>query len=318
MESTNSKNNVGVSIIFVLNTTFETCTPSEFNISHLNSVSKLAFRANTTVSAASRTVSNCTTAPTLVFGIGNNFTVSSVITPKVPSAPKNRAFNSYPVELFLTFRLVSMHSPFGVTTFMLTIFSFDVPYLSVDNPLPPVLAIPPTLGFEDGSGPNINPYGSKNVFNSFFNTPAPTVAVRCISSIDIVFKSDTSKTTPPKYATHPPSNPVPAPLGTTGFLNSAHTRTIFSTSRVVFTCTTASIRSPPPLSPCILPISLLHDSKTSRSPFVFVCTLLLSSSSSSSSVSASRNRSRKNSFSSNSSFLDDDDDVTLILYDETS
>mmetsp|Transcript_2468 Transcript_2468/g.7916 ORF Transcript_2468/g.7916 Transcript_2468/m.7916 type:complete len:216 (-) Transcript_2468:183-830(-) len=214
-----------------------------------------------------------------------------------------------------------MHSPFGVTTFMLTIFSFDVPYLSVDNPLPPVLAIPPTLGFEDGSGPNINPYGSKNVFNSFFNTPAPTVAVRCISSIDIVFKSDTSKTIPPKYATHPPSNPVPAPLGTTGFLNSAHARTIFSTSRVVFTRTTASISSPPPLRPCILPISLLHDSKNSP----VVCTLddpASFSSSSSSSASASRNRSRKNSlFSSrNSSFLDDDDDdddVTRILYDET-
>ena len=113
------------------------------------------------------------------------------------------------------------------------------------------------------------------------------------------------------------SNPVPAPLGTTGFLNSAHARTIFSTSRVVFTCTTASMRSPPPLSPCMLPISLLHDSKNSP----VVCTLDDASSSSSSSVSASRNRSRKNSFSSNSSFLDDDDDddddVTRILYDET-
>jgi hypothetical protein len=35
---------------------------------------------------------------------------------------------------------------------MLRMFSLEVPYLSVLMPLPPVLAIPPMLGFELGSG----------------------------------------------------------------------------------------------------------------------------------------------------------------------
>ena len=179
------------------------------------------------------------------------------MTPKVPSAPKYNAFKSYPVEFFLTFRLVSMTSPFGVTTFMLTIFSFDVPYFSVDKPEPPVLAIPPMLGFDDGSGPKINPCGSKNAFNSFFNAPAPTVAVRCVRSSDIDFISPVSITTPPEYATHPPSNPVPAPLGTTGTLRRRHRLTIFCASVVDVIWTTASGVA----AGCVVPMSRFARSK---------------------------------------------------------
>eukprot|EP00971_Amphidinium_carterae_P020342 400870-Amphidinium_carterae.1 len=34
--------------------------------------------------------------------------------------------------------------------------------------------MPPIVGFDDGSGPNRSPSGSKNLFNSSFRTPAST------------------------------------------------------------------------------------------------------------------------------------------------
>jgi hypothetical protein len=97
-------------------------------------------------------------------------------------------------------------------------FSLLVPYFSVLMPLPPVLAIPPMEGFDDGSGPKSKPSGSRNLFSSFFSTPAPTTASCSPSTAEMRFIRHVSITTPPRYATHPPSSPVPAPLGTIGTL----------------------------------------------------------------------------------------------------
>ena len=160
----------------VLKTVLVTLIPSSFMSSQRSKVSRLDRTASTTVHAAVLTSGNTTTAPHRTFGFGNVRTVNSVMTPKVPSAPRYSALSSYPVLDLRTGCLVRITAPVGVTTTMDRTFSLLVPYFSVDMPLPPVLAMPPIDGLDDGSGPNKSPRGSRNLFSSFFKTPAPTTA----------------------------------------------------------------------------------------------------------------------------------------------
>ena len=88
MFPTNSKNKVGSQGNCVLNTTLVTLMPSSFINSHRKSVPRFNAVTSATVLAAWPTLGNRTTAPHRTFGSGTNFTVSSVITPSVPSAPR--------------------------------------------------------------------------------------------------------------------------------------------------------------------------------------------------------------------------------------
>ena len=174
--------------------------PSSFISSHFNNVDKLSAIQSATVFAADLTSANLTTAPHRVRGSGCTLTTKSVITPNVPSAPRYNAFNSYPVLDFLVSARVRIIAPLGVTTVIDRTFSLLVPYLSVDNPLPPVLAIPPMLGLLLGSGPNTNPNGFNAALSSLFNTPAPTRATpspRSTPRTSIAFMRDVSMTHPP-------------------------------------------------------------------------------------------------------------------------
>mmetsp|Transcript_13568 Transcript_13568/g.44872 ORF Transcript_13568/g.44872 Transcript_13568/m.44872 type:complete len:309 (-) Transcript_13568:1930-2856(-) len=236
----NSRKRVVVSFKFVLKTAFVHRTPSSFRSSHRSSEHRFFDVASTTTSEADFTSANVTTAPILRFGRGNVRTVSSVITPRVPSAPMYSAFSSYPVAFFRVFRRVRNTRPSQVTTRMLTIFSLEVPYRSVLMPLPPVDAMPPIDGLLDGSGPNKTPNGVRNLSSWFFSTPAPTVAVFSPELYVICVRFFVSHTTPPEYATAPPSKPVPAPRVVIGILCLKHNLTTDATCAVESGSTTKS------------------------------------------------------------------------------
>ena len=162
--------------------------------------------------------------------------------------------------LLRTSARVLMISPVGVTTTSDLMFSLDVPYFNVLNPLPPVDAIPPMLGLLLGSGPKQNPYGASALFNSFFSTPAPTFATPSPGNTSIFFINRVSNTIPPEYATHPPSSPVPAPLGTTITFRLAHARTTAAVSSASLGNTNAS-----GVAPRCTPISSLTSLRDSPS-----------------------------------------------------
>jgi len=124
-------------------------------------------------------------------------TVSSQMMPSVPSEPMYSCVNSYPEEDFRTGRRVSKSSPCAVTTSKEMTFSLVVPYRKVVMPLPPVDAIPPKQGFDEGSGPNSNPFGSKNLLSSSLYTPAPTTAIISVSRTSIRRNFSVEITTPP-------------------------------------------------------------------------------------------------------------------------
>ena len=71
----------------------------------------------------------------------------------------------------------------AVTTTREATFSFEVPYLSVERPEPPVETIPPTDGLEAGSGPKSSPCGASCAASSSFLTPGCTTA--CIAQHSI-------------------------------------------------------------------------------------------------------------------------------------
>ncbi len=81
----------------------------------------------TTASTAPRMVAKVHTAEAIVSGTGCSRTVTSVITPSVPSAPTKSFVKSYPVEDFFTRRPVVMIFPVGVTTRSASTFSRIVP-----------------------------------------------------------------------------------------------------------------------------------------------------------------------------------------------
>mmetsp|Transcript_2234 Transcript_2234/g.5485 ORF Transcript_2234/g.5485 Transcript_2234/m.5485 type:complete len:220 (-) Transcript_2234:70-729(-) len=195
-------------------------TPSALSNSHRHSVgSEARTRAMVAVAASSR-VSKPTNAPHRTLGSRRTLSVSSTITPRVPSLPTKSCVSSYPVALLRTRRLVRTSLPSGVTTRSDTTFSAVVPYMRVDSPDPRVLAIPPTEGFDAGSGPKSMPCSASSSFSSDFFNPGPTW--HCISASwkVKVFIRIKSSTIPPWYGIAPPSRPLPAPRGTMGTLAS--------------------------------------------------------------------------------------------------
>mmetsp|Transcript_33961 Transcript_33961/g.72052 ORF Transcript_33961/g.72052 Transcript_33961/m.72052 type:complete len:480 (-) Transcript_33961:119-1558(-) len=236
----NSKNKVGTSSSCILNFLFVACIPGPFNISHRASEGTTLCRNATTHRAAAPTSLKEIKDPTRSFGRACTRHANWVITPRVPSDPANSCVRSYPAEDFRTNRLVSIKSPFGSTICSDTKFSRDVPYFKVDRPDPLVAAIPPTEGFEDGSGPNSRPCFSSMLFTSTLNQPGPQTSTKSSFFSSICRSCITSSTTPPRTGRAAPSSPVPAPRGTTGIFFAKHNRITACTSATVFGHTTHS------------------------------------------------------------------------------
>ncbi len=76
---------------------------------------------------AASTEGNGQTPEAIASGMPDNLSVSSVMTPSVPSEPTISLVRSYPAADFFARRAVVISSPSGITTFSASTLSFMVP-----------------------------------------------------------------------------------------------------------------------------------------------------------------------------------------------
>ena len=175
---------------------------------------------------------------TIIFRILSTFgqwMFSLVITPRVPSAPINSCFKSYPVLSFNIYDRRSMTSPDGSTAYKPRIWDLKDPYFMTYFPPALVDAFPPT--WQEPLAPRSrgisNPFSSRNWFSFSRITPASTEATELIGSnfyilsIRFMFKIISSK-----MGTLPPTSPVLPPWGTIANFLSLQYFNIFDTYSV--------------------------------------------------------------------------------------
>jgi hypothetical protein len=127
---------------------------------------------------ASSMVGKEQTAEAMASGIPNNFRVTSVMMPRVPSEPTNKRVRSYPAADFRLRRAVCITRPSDKTTFNDMTVSRIVPYRTAVVPLARVDAIPPIEASAPGSTGKKRPVSLKYSLSCFRVTPACTVQSR--------------------------------------------------------------------------------------------------------------------------------------------
>ena len=150
-----------------------------------------------------------------------NFSVSSVIIPKVPSEPTINLVKSYPAEDFRDLLPVLIILPFASTTSRPRTFSRIVPYLTAVVPDARVAAIPPKEAFAPGSTGKNKPSDLNSLFSCSLVTPGCTITSMSsgfiLSTLSICI---ISRQIPPLLAKAFPSNDVPVPQATRGHSSS--------------------------------------------------------------------------------------------------
>ncbi len=188
---------------------------------------------STTDRTASARPGKAHTAAAIASGTGCRRTVSSVITPRVPSEPTRRRVRSYPADDFLARPAVRTTSPFASTAVSETTLSRIVPYRTVVVPDAPVAAIPPSVASAPGSTGKKSPVPRSSRSSCCRVTPASTVASRSSArTASTRFMAPRSIEIPPRTACTCPSIEVPAPKGITGVPWRAQARTAKATSSV--------------------------------------------------------------------------------------
>lgn len=152
-------------------------------------------------------------------GAGRSATVTSVITPRVPSEPTKSRVRSYPATPLAVRRPVRSTSPEASTTSSPSTYSVVTPYLTQHIPPALVATLPPMVddSHEPGSGGYQSPCSATAAVSAALTTPGCTTAIRLTGSISRMASiAVVLSTTAPSTAFAAPASPVRAPCGTTG------------------------------------------------------------------------------------------------------
>ena len=175
----------------------------------------------TTASTAFFTDGKTARAAVIASGMPYTFSVSSVMTPSVPSEPTNMPFRWIPEEDLAARLPVWMMSPFASTTSRSLTWSRMMPYRTEVVPLAFVAAIPPSVASAPGSTVKNKPYFFSSLFRTDLVTPGWTVTRKSLSFTSMIeFICDRSSEIPPLTGITCPSRLVPKPNGTTGIFRS--------------------------------------------------------------------------------------------------
>jgi hypothetical protein len=131
-----------------------------------------------TVSTAPLIESNEQTAAETASGMGCSRSVTSVMTPSVPSDPTNNRVKSYPAADFRARVPVVTTRPSAITTVRPKTFSRIVPYRTAVVPDARVAAMPPMVASAPGSIGNASPLLRSALFTCSRVMPACTVTSR--------------------------------------------------------------------------------------------------------------------------------------------
>src|SRR5438445_68582 len=174
--------------------------------------STIAFRKR----AAPGRSGNAYTRAFEVSGLVTTRIVAFVMIPRVPSAPRKSEVRSASWPPASALGAVVRSFPSGRTTSRFAITSRRRPPRSPPKPVLPELIAPPTVlptAFVGTNG-SANPFDSTKSSRSFQVTPASVVTVRpSESSARTRFIFRMSMSTPPRFGTEPPHQPVPPPRG---------------------------------------------------------------------------------------------------------
>ena len=145
-------------------------------------------------------------------GTGCKRSATSVITPRVPSLPRNSFVTSYPADDFLAREPVSRTVPSARTAVSPSTLSRIVPYLTDVVPDAPQAAMPPIVASAPGSTGKWRPVWRSAEFTALRVMPAWTRQSKSSGCSATIWSSlDTSTQTPPRDAWMWPSRDVPAP-----------------------------------------------------------------------------------------------------------